>query len=179
MRRQTPRLTGQALRDYAASLLAARALSRNELRARLRRRAASHSEVEEVLASLSEYGAVDDARFAAHYAEARAAEGRWGKARVLANLLARRVDSQTASSAVEAAFAGASEESGVQLWLERKFRGQDLRDLLKTKGKFASIYRRLRTAGFSGKAVMGVLKRYAEIEDPFDPADEDAESDVL
>lgn len=45
--------------------------------------------------------------------------------------------------------------------LERKFRGKDLAEMLQDEKKLASVYRRLRTAGYSTGNSVKVLKRYA------------------
>lgn len=155
-----PRKLGKdELRDYAAAQLAARALSSAELRAKLRKKAAREEDVEALLNSLKEYGAVDDRKFAGHYAEARANAGQYGKQRVLADLLGKRVSSQTAREAVEGAFSAVDEPEAVERWLARKYRNQNLKELLQQRPRFASVYRRLRTAGFSSGAVLKVLNR--------------------
>ncbi len=152
-------LERDALREYAAALLADKALSTAELRIRLRRRAAVAADVEALIETLSEYGALDDKRFAAHFAEVRAAGGRYGKQRVLAGLIARRVAPETAREAVESAFAGVDEAAAAGQWLAKKYRRQDLCVLLRQKSKFAAVYRRLRLAGFAGGAALAALRR--------------------
>ncbi len=157
--RQAKLLTGEPLRDYAAALLSARAMTSKELRGKLRRRAANPAEIDAVIEALREYGALDDARFASSYAGSRAESGQRGKARVLSDLLARRIAPQIAHNAVDEAFRDVDETQAIERWLNRKYRGQDLREILKTQAKFSSAYRRLRTAGFSGQASLKVLKR--------------------
>lgn len=160
--RQAKQLTGEQLKEYAASLLSARAMSSKELRGKLRRRAADPAEIETVMEALREYGALDDARFASSFAESKAGSGQRGKARVLADLLSRRIEPQTAQNAVEEAFRDVDETQVIGQWLNRKYRGQDLRELLKTPAKFSSVYRRLRTAGFGGQTSLKVLKRISQ-----------------
>jgi regulatory protein len=46
-------------------------------------------------------------------------------------------------------------------FLERKYRGKDLRELFREEKHVASAYRRLRTAGFSSANSLRVLKRHA------------------
>jgi len=157
--KQVKKLTREELREYAAGLLAGRALSSAELRTRLRKKAAVLGDVEELIASLQEYGALDDAKFAGHYAETRASAGNYGKQRVLANLMGKRVSAETARGAVDEAYAEVDEVAAVEQWLARKYRSQNLHELLKSQSKFASVYRRLRMAGFGSGSALKVLKR--------------------
>ncbi len=159
--KQVKKLTREELREYASGLLAGRALSSAELRTRLRKKAAVLGDVEELIASLVEYGAVDDAKFAGHYAETRASAGNYGKQRVLSNLMGKRVAAETAREAVAGAFAEVDEDAAVEQWLGRKYRNQNLHELLKTQSKFASVYRRLRMAGYGSGPALKVLKRIA------------------
>lgn len=152
-------LDATALRDYAARLLTGRAHTAAELRRKLAARAASPAAVDEVIALMKNYGILNDARFAEHYAGARA--GRFGPQRVLADLLRKRVAPATARRAVTEAFAGVDEIAQVEQFLERKYRGQDLGVLLQDPRQLASAYRRLRTAGFASGPSIRVLKRYA------------------
>ena len=49
----------------------------------------------------------------------------------------------------------------IEEYLARKFRATNLPIYLQDEKKLASVYRRLRTAGFSSGASIRVLKRYA------------------
>lgn len=159
--KQSRKLSGPELEAYAARLLAARALSTAELRTKLRKKAAHLDEVERLIGSLGEYGAVDDQRFAQHYAESRASGGRQGSRRVLSDLLAKRIAPEAAKEAVQKAFADVDEQKAIEAWLSRKYRAQNLANLLSSRAKFGSVYRRLRTAGFGASASLSVLNRLA------------------
>lgn len=161
-RKKPSPLAAPALKDYALRLLAGRALTAGELRRKLAARAAAPGDVDGVLAQLKEYGFVDDARYAGHYAGARAGGGRYGAQRVLSELLKKRVAPATARRAVAEAFADVDEEEQIGQFLERKYRGKDLGALFADPRQLASAYRRLRTAGFARGPSIRVLKRYAE-----------------
>lgn len=170
--RPPKKLSTDELARYAATLLSARAMSATELRSKLRRKAENQEDVEPLLSSLAEYGAVDDRKFAGQFAETRASGGRFGKSRVLADLMARRVAPDTARLAVDQAFESVNEEESIRLWLDRKYRRQNLAGLLESPAKFAAVYRRLRTAGFGAGPALKVLQRIrvqpieiAELED--------------
>lgn len=168
------KLDENELFNYAISSLAARALSAGEVRTKLVRRAAEPSAVDAVLARLREYGYLDDNRFAEGYATARRDSGVVGKMRVMRGLRQRRVSSTVAGKAVEDAFAGVDETSMIEAWLERKYRHVKLREYLQDPKHLASVYRKLRYAGFNSGAAIGTLKHYAERADELedDPAEE-------
>lgn len=159
---RTPkRLDREALMEYAGRALAARAQSVAELRKRLERRAARAEDVDAVLAYLKASGYANDGRFAAAFAGWRLENQGVGKARVLRELAARRVAPEVAKSAVEAAYRDTDESALIEAFLARKYRGKALGALLQDPKQLAGAYRRLRAAGFSGAAAVGVLKRYA------------------
>ena len=84
-------LDQEGLMNYAAMALSARAQSLNELRNRLKLRAARQEDVAEVLSRLKQAGLIDDTRFAGSFANWRRENQGFGKARVVRDLMARRV----------------------------------------------------------------------------------------
>lgn len=146
---------------YAGQALAARAQSSAELRTRLRKKAARLEDVDEVLAYLKESGYIDDRRFAGAFADVRRENRGLGKARVVRDLMARRVSSQIAQAAVESSYKDSDEVTLIENYLARKYRGKDLKALLSDPKQLASVYRKLRVAGFGGSQSIRVLKRYA------------------
>jgi regulatory protein len=162
LRKKAAPLDPSALKDYAVRLLMGRALTTGELRRKLAARAAEPASVDEVIAKLKDYGYLDDARFAEHFAGARAGGGRYGAQRVLSDLLKKRIAPATARSAVTGAYAQVDETGQVEQFLERKYRGKDLPALFQDPRQLASAYRRLRTAGFASGPSIRVLKRFAD-----------------
>ncbi len=158
---RSKKLDGEQLREYALKLLTGRALSVAELKGKLRQRAEDPACIDAIVAQLKDYGALNDSRYAEHFAETRAGSGAFGRQRVLSELLKRKVASKVAENAVNSAFEGASETEMIQRWLERKYRNQDLGALLQEPAKLASVYRRLRLAGFASGPAIRVLKRHA------------------
>lgn len=145
----------------ALKLLGGRAMSASELRDKLRRRAEQSGDVETVMASLKEYGYLNDRQFAETYAHARLHNEGHGSRRVLRDLQQKRVAPAVAEQAVKQTFAGTDESSLVENYLRRKYRNTDLGEMLSDAKKLAAVYRRLRYAGFGAGAAIGVLKRYA------------------
>lgn len=159
--KQPRKLDADELRHYAMKLLSSRALSIGEFKAKLRLRAADPASIDEIVLQLKEYGALNDQRYAGHFAETRAGSGAVGKQRVLSDLMRKKVAPKVAEKAVSEAYAGTDEVAMVEQWLERKYRNQDLGALLQEPAKLASVFRRLRQAGFSTSPSIRVLKRYA------------------
>src|SRR5215475_7135643 len=128
--------------DYAARALSARAQSISELRVRLKKRAARQQDVEEVLSRLKQAGLLNDRRFAGAFAELRRENRGLGKARVLRDLMARRVAPALAREAAEDAYSGVDEVALIEGFLARKYRGKDLRGLLQEQKHLASAFRK-------------------------------------
>jgi regulatory protein len=154
-------LDRDGLMNYAARALASRALSLNELRDRLKRRAARQEDVAEVVARLKEAGFLNDRRLADSFANWRRENQGLGKARVVRDLMARRIAPAVAKQAVDTAYSGVDEVALIEGYLARKYRGKNLGELLGLEKNLASAFRRLRGAGFSAGNSIRVLKRYA------------------
>lgn len=161
MKRAAKLLDREGLMNYAARALTSRALSLNELRDRLKRRASAAQDVPEVLARLKEAGLLNDRHLAESFAAWRRDNQGSGKTRVLRDLMARRVAPEVARKAVDGAYAGVDEIALIEKFLERKYRGKNLGELLREEKNLASAFRKLRQAGFSAGNSIRVLKRYA------------------
>jgi regulatory protein len=156
-KRPAPKLGTEELLHMGMRLLAGRSLSAQEVRTRLARRAREDADLDAVLARLREYGAIDDSRFAENFAGARRDGGLTGKARVLRDLRQRRVSQSVAEKAVQEAFQDVDESAAAAQFLKRKYRNTNLADHLSDPKNLASAYRKLRYAGFSSSASVGVL----------------------
>lgn len=155
------KLDDDALKAYAVRLLSGRALTVAELKAKLRTRAVDAEAIDPLVAQLKDYGYLNDSRFAEHFAGSRVQSGTYGRQRVLSDLLKKKVAPKVAERAVGDAYQGVDEATQVQQFLERKYRGKDLGAMLRDQKVLASVYRRLRTAGFSSGTSIRVLKRFA------------------
>jgi regulatory protein len=172
-RRGPRKLDRDALWEYALRILARRPYSFAEIKQKLSIRSDSPAALTAVLSKLREYGFADDVKFSETFASARLQNQNFGSMRVLRELRAKRVAAGVAQKAIEKTFAGVDETELARRFLERKFRGRNLAELLKDEQHLASAYRRLRTAGFSGRAAFQALKSYSkgmeEFEDMPDP----------
>jgi regulatory protein len=104
-REAPPALDGRGVRVAAFDLLARKAWSGRDLRARLVRRGAPAEVASEVVAELEGKGYVDDESFARWWAEARARGRRVGSLRLTQELRAKGIAPALVSAAVESAFA--------------------------------------------------------------------------
>jgi regulatory protein len=160
-RRAVKKLDANGLWEYALRALSQRGHSAAELRQKLARRSDSPTSLAAAIAKLREYGFADDAKFSETFAQARLQNQGFGRMRVLRDLQSKRVNSSVAQKAVEKTFENTDEIALATQFLEKKFRGRDLRVFLKDQKELASAYRRLRTAGFSGRVALTVLKSYS------------------
>lgn len=154
-------LDRERLLEYAARALTSRGLSLNELRARLQKRAARKEDVPVVIAKLKEAGFLNDRRLADSIAGWRRDNQGLGKTRVMRDLMSRRIAPAVARQAVDAAYSGVDEVAMIEQFLERKYRGKNLGELLAEEKHLASAFRKLRLAGFSAGNSIRVLKRFA------------------
>jgi len=176
--RAPKRLDVEGLMNYALRALGSRALSMGELRQKLQRRAETRSDVDAVIAKLKEAGYLDDRRYADTFATARLENEGLGRSRVLRDLRQRRVAPALAEQAVNRAFKETDETELIEAYLQRKFRGKDLKSWLAEEKNLAAAYRRLRYAGFSSGNSVRALKRYAERADELEGTETDGpESD--
>lgn len=159
--RAPKRLDLDALGEYALRLLGQRARSIAELRQKLGARAALEGDVDRVIARLKALQVLDDRQFAEHYAEAQARGNRVGRQRVMRDLLQKRVARSVAQKAVGEAYSDSDEILQVEQFILRKLRAQKPAEYLAEPKNLASMYRRLRTAGFAAGPSIRVLKRFS------------------
>jgi regulatory protein len=174
-RKPPPKLAGEELFEYAVKYLALQACSSEALRTKLRRRAASNTDIEATIARLKDIGYLSDERFAESYALNRAENDGFGRMRVLADLRAKRIPARLAEKAVEQVFEEKSEAAMIDAFIERRMSSLAAKGRVEDEKELMRAYRRLRRAGFSSGGVMTALKRMAArpelIEEP--PADEE------
>lgn len=155
------KLNKDILYDYAVRVLADRACSCDELRFKLRRRAAHISDIEPVIQRLLELGYLNDQRFAGMYATIRVENDGFGRARVLHDLRARRIAPNLAEEAVSQAFGDKDEQEMVSAFIERRMPAVAVGGHTGDERRLAAAYRKLRRAGFSSGAILTVLRRFA------------------
>ncbi len=171
--RAPKRLDSGKLLDYALRVLSGRAHSLGELREKLKRRAEKAEDIDTVMLKLKESGYLNDRRFAEGFATSRLTNEGLGRMRVLRDLRQKRVAPKLAEQVVEQTFRETDETQLIQAWLERKYRGKPLGTLLADQKTLATVFRRLRYAGFSASVSIRVLKRYAHAAEELEGLDID------
>lgn len=159
--------------EAALKLLAGRALSSGQLRDKLSQKAQRKTDVDAVMTRLRDCGVLNDTQFAEHFAARRVESQGLGKARVLRDLRTRKVASNIAAQAVNAAYSEVDESDLIRQFLARKYRNRPLAELLKDPKELASAYRKLRMAGFSSSNSIAVLKGFSREADELESLEPD------
>jgi regulatory protein len=138
-------------------LLAAKQRSVEELRERLlESRGATTPIVDEVIARLREYGYLDDAKFAQSYASLRLRERPIGRRRLERDLSLKKVDKQTASTALDEVFEETPEEDLIERAIARRIR---LRGKPKSREDAKKLFDHLLRRGFGFELVSERVRR--------------------
>lgn len=133
--------------ERAVKLLAAKPRSVEELRERLLEKEWTDTDaVEAALAKLSEYGYLDDERFAFGFASARVRQKPVGRSRLERDLKLKKVAPETAEEALKLVFAETPEEELIARAIERRIR---LRGRPATRQETKSLFDHLLRRGFS------------------------------
>lgn len=149
----------EAAHRAALRALARRGHARADLRRRLLQKQHPPAAVDGALARLVEQHLLDDARFAADYAGAKATRGR-GPARLIRDLLSQGVDRRIAETAVQAALADAGIDPAETVRALAEKRGRQLAGLppqVRKRRLTAFLVRR----GFPGSEIRAVVEGLA------------------
>ena len=134
----------KAVFERAARLLAAKPRSIAELRERLlENRKADEKIVETVIARLSEYGYLDDGKFAFSYASLKVKQRPMGRRRLERDLKLKKVTTGVANEALDLVYQENSEEQLIQQAIEKRIqlRGKPT-DRMEAKKLFDHLLRR-------------------------------------
>jgi len=149
------------LYEYAVGALARRMRTVAELkhlmRARIEEPESEYGEtlVELVIRRLKDQGYLNDSQYAAYYSSMRRDNQKVGRRRVITELKTRGVHASVIEHAVDTAYEGVSEEKQARDYLRKK-RLQKPKDRKQT----ARIFRQLMRAGFAGKTIFSILKKW-------------------
>ncbi len=147
----------------AAKLLAAKQRSVAELREKLATtRGATQAMVDEAIARLSEYGYLDDAKFAQSYASLRLRERPIGRRRLERDLCLKKVDKKTAESALDEVFETTPEEDLIDRAIAKRVR---LRGKPKTREDAKKLFDHLLRQGFEFELVSEKVRALAKQEE--------------
>jgi regulatory protein len=140
--------------------LAAKQRSVEELRERLLEgRGATPQIVETVIERLREYGYLDDARFAQSYASLRVQQRPTGRQRLQRDLWLKKIDKQTAESALDQVFEQTPEEDLIDKAIAKRVR---LRGKPKTREDAKKLFDHLLRQGFPFELVSDKVRALAQ-----------------
>jgi regulatory protein len=156
----TPEERRQETFQRAAKLLSAKSRSIAELRELLlQRQGASKAHVEEVLARLTEYGYLNDERFAIGYASAKVRQRPIGRQRLKRDLTLKKVSKETADEALDMVFAETSESELIDRAIEKRVR---LRGRSGNRAEAKSLIDHLLRQGFPFELVADKVRAAAQ-----------------
>jgi regulatory protein len=148
--------------ERAVKLLAARARSVEELRARLlEKKYASEEIVESVLARLKEYDFVNDERFAFGYVSSKLRQQPLGRRRLERALELKKVDRKIADEAITLALQETPETELIDRALTKRLR---VRGCPKTRAQTKSLMDHLLRQGFSYELVIQKVRSASAVE---------------
>jgi regulatory protein len=149
------------LYEYAVGALARRMRTVAELKRLFRSRIQdAESEygqtlIELVIRRLKDRGYLNDSQYAAYFSSLRRDNQKFGRQRVVTDLKIKGIHGDVIEKAVDAAFAGVSEEKQAREFLRKK-------RLVKPKDQkeTARIFRQLARGGFGSKTIFTILKKW-------------------
>ena len=156
----TPEERRRQVFQRAAKLLSAKSRSIAELRDLLMQRSGtSKAHVEEVLARLTEYGYLNDERFAVSYASAKVRQRPIGRQRLKRDLTLKQVSKETADEALDKVFAETSESELIDRAIEKRVR---LRGRPGNRAEAKSLFDHLLRQGFPFELVADKVRVAAQ-----------------
>ena len=145
--------------ERAIKLLAAKPRSVAELRERLlRAKNTDEAIVETVNTRLSEYGYLNDERFAFSYASHKVKQKPIGRRRLERDLKFKKVDSEVANEALEMVYSETSEEELIDKAIEKRLR---IRGKPKNRAEAKSLFDHLLRQGFGFELVSEKIRSLA------------------
>lgn len=146
----------------AAKLLAAKPRSVAELRERLLEKQWTNEEaVDAVIAKLSEYGYLNDERFAFGYASFQVRQKPVGRQRLRRALALKKVDQETADEAINLVYEETPEEALIDRAIEKRTR---LRGRPQTRAESKSLFDHLLRQGFSYELVATKVRAASSVD---------------
>lgn len=125
-------------RDYAVKLLSIADRSERELKERLLKKGFGETETEQAINFCSEYGYIDDRRFAEHFVHDAVELKKWGSVRIRAELKRRGVEEDKFADLIESLD---NEYNTLLAEMRRRFGQSDINDQ-KTKNRIFGYFSR-------------------------------------
>ena len=147
-------------RDYCLKLITIKDRTEKEIRTKLKEKNFDENTIEEEIEFLSNYGYLNDKRYAEHFTYDAINIKKWGKSRIRTELLRRGVERDIADEAIEEAFSEADDDR-LYTEMEKKFKNSDFSNM-KERTRIFNFYLR---RGFSPEEIKGAMNRMSSFRD--------------
>ena len=147
-------------RDYCLKLITIKDRTEKELRDKLKEINFDENTIEEEIEFLSNYGYINDKRYAEHFTNDAINLKKWGKSRIRMELLRRGIDRNIIDDAIEEAFSDVEDDRLYQE-MEKRFNGADFSNM-KERTRIFNFYLR---RGFSPDEIKGAMNRMSSFRD--------------
>ena len=147
-------------RNYALKLIERRDRTEKEIVTKLREKGYDEEIIEKETAFLTEYGYIDDKRFAEHFINDAINLKKWGKSRIRTELLRKGVQRELVENMLEDAFLEVSDDRLYSL-MELRFKNSDLSSM-KERTRIFNFYMR---RGFSPDEIKGAINKLCSFRD--------------
>lgn len=162
--------------ERAVKLLAAKPRSVGELRERLLEKEWTNAEaVDAAIAKLSEYGYLDDERFAESFAASRVRQKPVGRTRLARDLRMKKIPRDTAEAALDTVFTATPEDELIDEAIARRVR---LRGRPQTREETKRLFDHLLRRGFTYDLVIRKVRELSSsnLDDDAESLDNDADA---
>ena len=147
-------------RDYCLKLITIKDRTEKEIRTKLKEKNFDENTIEEEIEFLSNYGYINDKRYAEHFTADAINIKKWGKSRIRAELLRRGVERFVIDDAIEEAFAE-TEDDRLYTEMEKRYKDADFSNM-KERTRIFNFYLR---RGFSPDEIKGAMNRMSSFRD--------------
>ena len=147
-------------RDYCLKLITIKDRTEKELRDKLKEKNFDENTIEEEIEFLSNYGYINDKRYAEHFTSDAINLKKWGKSRIRTELLRKGVDRDVTDEAIEEAF-GDVDDDRLYTEMEKRFKNADFSNM-KERTRIFNFYLR---RGFSPEEIKGAMNKMSSFRD--------------
>ena len=147
-------------RDYCLKLITIKDRTEKEIRTKLKEKSFNENTIDEEIEFLSNYGYINDKRYAEHFTSDAISLKKWGKARISSELLRRGIDKNIIDEAIEDAFFEIDDER-LYAEMEKRFGNADFGNMKERTRIFNFYFRR----GFSAEEIKGAMNRMSAFRD--------------
>jgi regulatory protein len=147
-------------RDYCLKLITIKDRTEKEIRTKLKEKNFDENTIEEEIEFLSNYGYINDNRYAQHFTSDAINIKKWGKSRIRTELLRRGVDRDVVDEVIEEAFSE-TDDDRLYTEMEKRFKNADFSNM-KERTRIFNFYLR---RGFSPEEIKGAMNRLSSFRD--------------